>query len=351
MKLTELAKRAGSWLQGEGPLAGIVISSRVRLARNLAGYPFLSRCDHQQKLEIQEFLRQQTSALATAEPLEYINIDEAEELDQQLLVERHLISRQHAEANGARGMAYSASEKISIMINEEDHLRLQALQPGLRLEEAWQEVDRLDDLFEAKMGYAFSSRLGYLTACPTNVGTGIRVSVMLHLPGLRMSGQMEKVVRSARDMRLAVRGLHGEGTEAAGDFYQVSNQRTLGASEQQIIEEFKNQVVPKIVDYEQKTREKLLAEHAHFVDDKAFRAMGALQNARTISSEESLELLSQLRMGVTLARVSGVKLDTLNELFLRTQPAHLQQIENRLMSTEERGLARAKYIRQELNPN
>ena len=146
MKLTELAKRAGSWLQGEGPLGGIVISSRVRLARNLAGYPFLSRCDHQQKLEIQEFLRQQTGALKIAEPLEYINIDEAEELDQQLLVERHLISRQHAEANGARGMAYSASETISIMINEEDHLRLQALQPGLQLDQAWKEVDKLDDL-------------------------------------------------------------------------------------------------------------------------------------------------------------------------------------------------------------
>ncbi|MCK4851258.1 MAG: protein arginine kinase, partial [Phycisphaerae bacterium] len=345
MKLAELAKRSGSWLQGEGPLAGIVISSRVRLARNLAGYPFLSRCDHQQKLEIQEFLRQQTSELATAEPLEYINIDEAEALDQQLLVERHLISRQHAEANGARGMAYSASEKISIMINEEDHLRLQALQPGLRLDEAWQEVDALDDLFEAKMDYAFSSRLGYLTACPTNVGTGIRVSVMLHLPGLKMSGQMEKVIRSARDMHLAVRGLHGEGTQAAGDFYQVSNQRTLGASEQQIIDEFKNGVVPRIVDYEQKTRDKLLTEHAHFVDDKAFRALGTLQNARTISSEESLELLSHLRMGVTLDRVSGLKLDTLNELFLRTQAAHLQQIENRTMSAEERGVARAKYIR------
>lgn len=351
MKLAKLAKRSGSWMKVEGPLAGIVISSRVRLARNLAGYPFLSRCDHQQKLEIQEFLHQQSSALKTPEPLEYINIDEAEELDQQLLVERHLISRQHAEANGARGMAYSASETISIMINEEDHLRLQALQPGLQLDQAWQEVDRLDNLFEAKMDYAFSSRLGYLTACPTNVGTGIRVSVMLHLPGLKMSGQMDKVIRSARDMRLAVRGLHGEGTQATGDFYQVSNQRTLGASEQQIIDEFKNGVVPKIVDYEQKTREKLLAKHAQFVDDKAFRALGTLQNARTISSEESLELLSHLRMGVTLDRVSGLELDTLNELLLRTQPAHLQQIENRTMSAEERDLARANYIRQKLNPN
>ncbi len=351
MRLAELAKRAGSWLKAEGPLAGIVISSRVRLARNLAGYPFLSRCDHQQRLEIQDFLRQQMSSLEMAEPLAYINIDEAEDLDQQLLVERHLISRQHAEANGARGMAYSVSETISIMINEEDHLRLQALRPGLQLDEAWQEVDGLDDLFEGKMDYAFSSRLGYLTACPTNVGTGIRVSVMLHLPGLKMSGQLEKVVRSARDMRLAVRGLHGEGTQAAGDFYQVSNQRTLGASEQQIIDEFKNEVVPKIVDYEQKTREKLLAQHVHFVDDKAFRALGALQNARTISSEESLELLSHLRMGVTLGRVSGVELDTLNDLFLQTQPAHLQQIANRTMSAEERGVVRANCIRQKLNPN
>ena len=351
MRLTELAKRSGSWLSSSGPMAGVVISSRVRLARNLAGYPFLSRCDHQQRLEIQEFLRQQTSALGMDDPLAYINIDEADPLDQQLLVERHLISRQHAEADGARGMAYSDSETTSVMINEEDHLRLQTLQGGLQLDLAWQEVNRLDNLFEAKMDYAFSSRFGYLTACPTNVGTGIRVSAMLHLPGLKMSGQMDQVIRSARDMRLAVRGMHGEGTQAGGDFYQVSNQRTLGASEEQLIEDFKSEVVPKIVDYERKTREKLLADHAHFVDDKAFRALGTLRNARTISSEESLELLSHLRMGVALERVSGVALDTLNELFLRSQPAHLQQIENRAMTAEQRGVARANYIRQKLNPN
>ena len=351
MKLSELAQQSGGWLKSEGPLTEIVVSSRVRLARNLAGYPFLSRCDHQQKLEIQAFLSGQMDSLGTLEQLQYINIDEAEELDRQLLVERHLISRQHAQANGGRGMAFSASEKTSVMINEEDHLRLQTLQPGLRLDEAWEEVNQLDDLFEAKLDYAFSSRFGYLTACPTNVGTGIRVSVMLHLPGLKMSGQIEQVTRSAQDMRLAVRGVHGEGTQAAGDFYQVSNQRTLGTSEQQIIEEFKNTVVPQIVDYEKKTREKLLAEHGQFVDDKVFRALGMLQNARTISSEESLGLLSHLRMGVTLERISDIKLDTLNELFLRTQSAHLQQIEGRALSAEERGIKRADYIRQQLSQN
>ena len=351
MKLSELAKQSGGWLKSEGPLGGIVISSRVRLARNLAGYPFLVRCDHQQKLEIQEFLSGQISSLGTSEELQYINIDEADDLDRQLLVERHLISRQHAQANGARGMAFSASEKMSVMINEEDHLRLQTLRPGLELDEAWQEVDKLDDLFEAKLDYAFSSRFGYLTACPTNVGTGIRVSVMLHLPGLKMSGQIEQVARSAQDMRLAVRGVHGEGTQAAGDFYQVSNQKTLGASEKQIIEDFKNTVVPQIVEYEQRTREKLLAEHGQFVDDKIFRALGMLQNARTISSEESLGLLSHLRMGVSLERIPNIQLDTLNELFLRTQSAHLQQIEGRALSAEERGVKRAEYIRQKLSQN
>ena len=351
MKLTQLAKRSGAWLKAEGPLAGIVISSRVRLARNLAGYPFLSRCDHQQRIEIQEFLSRQVTSLDTAQQLQYINVDEADDLDRQLLVERQLISRQHAQADGARGMAFSENETLSVMINEEDHLRLQALQPGLQLDQAWQDVDELDKFFEAKLDYAFSERIGYLTACPTNVGTGIRVSVMLHLPGLKISGQIEQVARSARDMRLAVRGLHGEGTQAAGDFYQVSNQRTLGASEQQIIDEFKNTVVPKIVDYEQKTREKLLAEHAAFVDDKVFRALGMLQNARTISSEESLDLLSHLRMGVTLDRLSNVQLGTLNELFLRTRAAHLQQIEGRPLTAEERDITRANYIRQKLSQN
>ena len=351
MKLSRLAQQSGAWLKGEGPLAGIVVSSRVRLARNLAGYPFLSRCDHQQRIEIQEFLSRQITALGESEDLQYINIDEAEDLDKQLLVERHLISRQHAQADGARGMAFCANESVSVMINEEDHLRLQALQPGMQLDQAWKEVDRFDDLFEAKLDYAYSGRFGYLTACPTNVGTGIRVSVMLHLPALKISGQIEQVARSARDMRLAVRGLHGEGTQAAGDFYQVSNQRTLGASEQQIIDEFKDTVVPQIVDYEKKTREKLLSEHGHFVDDKVFRALGMLQNARTISSEESLDLLSHLRMGVTLQRLAGVELDTLNDLFLRTQSAHLQQIEGRPLSAQERGVARADYIRQKLSQN
>lgn len=351
MKLTELAQQFGDWLNSEAPSAGIVISSRIRLARNLAGYPFLSRCDHQQKLEIQQFLHGQIDSLETPEKLRYIDIDEAEELDRQLLVERHLISRQHAQANGGRGMAFSDSEKTSVMINEEDHIRLQVLQSGLELDEAWNQIDQLDDLFEAKLDYAFSSRFGYLTACPTNVGTGIRVSVMLHLPGLRMSGQIEKVTRSAHDMRLAVRGVHGEGTQAAGDFYQVSNQRTLGASELQIIEEFKNTVVPQIVDFEKQTRDKLLTEHAQFVDDKVFRALGMLQNARTISSEESLGLLSHLRMGVTMQRIADIKLGTLNELFQRTQSAHLQQIEGRALSAEERGVKRADYIRQRLSRN
>lgn len=351
MKLTELAKRSGSWLRAEGPLAGIVVSSRVRLARNLTGYPFLSRADHQQRQEIQQFLRQQTSELEVPESLEYFDVESAEELDRQLLVERHLISQHHAQSEGARGMAFSASETLSLMINEEDHLRLQAIQPGLQLDEAWQKVNHLDDLFEARVDYAFSSRFGYLTACPTNVGTGIRVSVMLHLPALKLSGQIEKVIRSARDIRLAVRGLHGEGTEAIGDFYQVSNQRTLGNSEQQIIDEFKNSVVPQIVEFEQRTREKLGNEHAHFLDDKVFRALGMLQNARTISSAESLELLSHLRMGISLERLSNVELQTLNELLLRTQSAHLQQIEGRLMSPEERDIARAGYIRQELSAN
>lgn len=351
MKLTDLAKKSGYWLHAEAPMADIVISSRIRLARNLAGYPFLSRCDHQQRIEIQEFLKQQIDTLQEPQKLRYINIDQSEPVDKQLLVERHLISHQHAQANGARAMAFSEDENLSVMINEEDHLRLQALESGLQLDKAWQQVNSLDDLFEAGMDYAFSSRYGYLTACPTNVGTGIRVSVMLHLPALKISGQMEQITRSASDMRLAIRGLHGEGTQAAGDFYQVSNQKTLGSSEQQIIDEFKDTVVPKIVDFEQKTREKLLTEHAHFVDDKAFRALGMLQNARTVSSAESLELLSHLRMGVTMGRLTDVQLQTLNELFLRTQPAHLQQIENHEMTSEQRDIARANYIRQKLNPN
>jgi protein arginine kinase len=237
------------------------------------------------------------------------------------------------------------------MINEEDHLRIQVLRSGLQLEEAWDQINAIDDALESKLDFAFHSRFGYMTACPTNLGTGIRVSVMLHLPALKLTGEIEKVFRAAKDLKLAVRGLYGEGTEATGDFYQISNQTTLGKSEEEIIEEFRHLVIPKIIDYEHHARKTLLNDHTVALDDKVGRALGLLRSARLMASEETLFLLSHLRMGVNLGRVKDVDIRTINELFLLTQPAHLQKLQGRKLEGDVRRAARADFIRSKLNPN
>jgi protein arginine kinase len=278
-----------------------------------------------------------------------VDLDGAPEIDRQLLVERHLISKPHATAEGARGVAVGENETTSIMINEEDHLRIQVLRSGLQLEEAWEQINKIDDVLESKLDYCFHSRFGYLTACPTNVGTGIRVSVMLHLPALKLTGEIEKVFRAAKDLRLAVRGLYGEGTEATGDFYQISNQTTLGKSEDEIISDFKHLVIPKIIDYEHHARRTLLNDRTIALDDKVFRALGTLRFARLITSEDTLAFLSHLRLGVNLGRIKDIDVRTINELFLLTQPAHLQKLQGKRLDGDIRRQARAEYIRARLN--
>ena len=348
MTLADLTQRTGEWLRGAGPMQEVVISSRVRLARNLAGMPFLSRCSPQQTAELEKRLRDEILAAGPAKTMFYVDVAAAREIDRRLLVERHLISRQHARSPHPRGVAISDNETVAIMINEEDHLRMQVIRSGLQLSQAVEEINRIDDLLEDRLDFAFHSRYGYLTACPTNVGTGIRVSVMLHLPALKLTGEIEKVFQAARDMRVAVRGLYGEGTDAAGDFYQVSNQTTLGKSEEQIVEEFRDQVIPQIIKYELTVRQALLKNQRPVVEDKVFRAAGLLRSARLISSEETLYLLSMLRAGVNLGLIEQPDLKIINELFLLTQPAHLQKILSREMDRQARDEARAHYVRSRL---
>jgi protein arginine kinase len=222
------------------------------------------------------------------------------------------------------------------------------LRSGLQLEEPWQQINRIDDLLESKLDFAFHPRYGYLTACPTNVGSGLRVSVMLHLPALKLTGEIEKVFRAAKDLRLAVRGLYGEGSEATSDFYQISNQTTLGKTEEEIIDDFKQEVIPKIIDYETQARRMLLNDRTVQLDDKVQRALGLLRSSRLITSEETLFLLSHLRMGVNLGRIKDVDIRTLNDLFLMTQPAHLQKLQGKKLEGDTRRAARADYIRQRL---
>ncbi len=348
MKLADLTSRAGEWLRGGGPLQEVAISSRIRLARNLAGMPFLCKCSPQQQEELENKLRDEILAAGIANEVFYVKIDSACNLDRELLVERHLISRQHAKASHPRGVAISSNEKLAIMINEEDHLRIQVLRSGLQLMDAMAEINRIDDLIEHQIDYAFHSRYGYLTACPTNVGTGLRVSVMLHLPALKMTGEIEKAFRAARDMHLAIRGLYGEGTEATGDFFQVSNQTTLGKTEDQIVQEFHDEIVPHFINYELSARQSLMKKRKLAIEDKVFRALEILKSARLVSSEETMYLLSLVRLGVNLGLIGELDVKTINELFLLTQPAHLQKIMGREMTADERAESRSTFIRHRL---
>ncbi len=351
MKLNDLTTQAGEWLRGSGPMSEVVISSRIRLARNIAGFPFLSRCSRAQRTTLEHKLRDTILGARLSQKTLYVELDSAPEIDRQLLVERHLISKPLKDAEGARGVAIGENETLAIMVNEEDHLRIQVLRSGLQLEEAWEQINIVDDQLEETLDFAFHPRFGYLSACPTNVGTGIRVSVMLQLPALKLTGEIEKVFRAAKDMRLAVRGLYGEGTEATGDFYQISNQTTLGKAEDEIISDFKHLVIPKIIDYEHQARRTLMNERTLALDDKVCRALGVLRTARLMESEETLTLLSHVRLGVNLNRVKDIDINKVNELFLLTQQAHLQKILSKKLDGDARRAARANFIRQRLSAN
>jgi len=373
MKLTDLSSDINEWFSGSGPLADIVISSRIRLARNLAGYKFLNRCSTAEKAELLKKLKDVLMSMDLGDKVFYISVDRAPALNRHFMVERHLISRHHAFGKGPRGVVIAQREFFTAMINEEDHLRIQVLKGGLQISKCAEQINHIDDMIEQKVSYAFSPRYGYLTACPTNLGTAIRVSVMLHLPALKMTGQIEKFFNTAKDMNLAVRGLFGEGTEAAGDFYQISNQITLGISESDIITQFEKDIIPEIVDYENAARNQLLSEQMDVLDDKISRAMALLRNAHLISSQEALFLLSHLRLGLnmrehmgastpaidtlgTLSRQGsrankshGLSIATINRLFMLTLPAHLQLNYGKALDATHRDALRAQIIRSALD--
>jgi protein arginine kinase len=333
MKLEQLADAVGEWLRGTGPESDIVMSSRVRLARNVAHYPFVSRMSEQDRAEVERFLRERIASSSVGS-----------EIDRQFLVERQLISREHAEAQGARGVAIDGREQVSLMINEEDHLRIQCMHSGLDLRGAWDQIRGVDDQIGRVVPYAFQPRWGYLTACPTNVGTGIRVSVMLHLPALVITRQIDKVFRSLHKISLAVRGLYGEGSQAMGDFYQISNQTTLGKTEEELVEQV-GDVVPVLIDYERRAREFLVRETQQNVHDQVSRAFGILRTAQTITAEETMQLLSRVRMGVLLGLIGDVNIADINSLLIRTQPAHLQKLRGLELDTKDRNIERARYLR------
>jgi protein arginine kinase len=274
-------------------------------------------------------------------------MDNLTALDKQLLVERHLISREHAAKNVGSGLVVNRAETFSVMINEEDHLRMQALRPGFQTREAWQAVDKLDSALEKKLNFAFDNELGYLTACPTNLGTGIRVSAMLHLPGLVLGEQINPIIQSVNKLGLAVRGLYGEGTEALGNVFQVSNQMTLGESETVIVERLEK-VLSQIIEHEENARQTLMEKKPKLVLNHIGRAYGILANAHSISSKETMNQLSFLRLGVDMELFPGTQRSLVDELFLITQPAHLQKQVSDKLSAEERDLIRSDMVRERL---
>jgi protein arginine kinase len=349
MNLNDLLKQTSGWLKGTGDNSEIVFSSRIRLARNLEKIIFANLASNQQLMQTLSIVE---PVLKGLEPMKkdvlFLKMEDVSEVDNQLLLERHLISKELIADKSGRAVAISPDETVSIMVNEEDHLRLQILKPGFSLSECWNIAEEMDAELDKKLNFAFSAKLGYLTACPTNTGTGMRASVMLHLPALVLTKQINRVIQAIVKLGLTVRGLFGEGTEATGNFFQISNQVSLGRSETEIIDNIKR-IINQVLEYEQNARQTLLTKNKNRLEDQVWRSFGVLQNARIISSAEAIELLSNLRLGFDLDLIKGPNREVINELFILTQPAHLQKLEEKNLSPNKRDIKRAELIRMKLN--
>ncbi|MCC6909471.1 MAG: protein arginine kinase [Phycisphaerales bacterium] len=339
----------GEWLRGSGPDSDVVISTRVRLARNIAGFNFANRAQLSEHQQVLALAREHITPACDRSGMLWVDVGALEPLEATLLVERHLISKHLAKSDRPRAAVMHPDESLSIMVNEEDHLRMQVIRSGRQTGAAFAEVNRIDDRLGQRLPFAFHKRFGYLTACPTNVGTGIRFSIMLHLPALMLTKEIERVRRAAQDMQLAIRGFYGEGSDALGDIFQISNQTTLGKTEEQLMREFDEGVMPRVVEYERRARQVLVERRKSLLDDRCFRALGILQNARLLKLDESLRLLSHLRLGVQVGRITGVDPQTIDRLLVLVQPAHLQKALGESLHQAERTEARATLIRQHLS--
>src|SRR3954469_4560481 len=347
MNIHEFLTSPADSARREGPHNKIVLSSRVRLARNLKGLAFPGWAKKVERVKSLEIIRPAVESLPAMGDFFSESMDNLTVMDKNILVERHLISREHAAKSAGSGLVLNREESLCVMINEEDHLRMQALRPGLQLKQAWTAIDNFDSELEKKLDYAFDSDLGYLTACPTNLGTGIRVSAMLHLPGLVLAEQINPIIQSVNKLGLAVRGLYGEGTEALGNVFQVSNQMTLGESETAIVERL-DKVLSQIIEHEENARGTLLEKKPKMVYNHIGRAYGILANAHSISSKETMNLLSLMRLGMDLGLFPGGDRSLTDELFILTQPAHLQKQYSEKLSAEERDLLRSDMLRERL---
>jgi len=347
MQLKDLLTHTSEWLKGTGPNSDIVISSRIRLARNLDKIPFPHQANKKQGEQVFQAVEEAKKSTAYLKNTTTFELEDLDSVDKQFLIERHLMSYEHAQKTDHKALIIDDEEIVAIMVNEEDHIRMQVMQSGFNLFEAWNIINKIDDCLAKELHFAFLADWGYLTACPTNTGTGMRGSVMLHLPALVMTRQINRVLAAIAKLSFTTRGLYGEGTQATGNFFQVSNQVSLGRAEEEIIENI-NGLIKQIVEQENQAREGMFSRNRAMLEDRINRSFGILKSAHIITSQETIELLSLLRLGCDLGMIKELDRRTINELFIITQPAHLQKIENKKLSTQERDIKRAELIRSRL---
>lgn len=347
VNVDHLLKQTCEWLRGTGPNSDIVMSSRIRLARNVENLSFSHWASKKQEKESMELLQEAIKSNEMLKTGLFLRMAEIDDVDKQFLLERHLISREHIVSPEFKAVVVGDKEVISVMINEEDHLRVQVMQSGFNLQECWRIANRLDDLLHKRVKFAYSQEWGYLTACPTNTGTGLRASVMLHLPSLVMTKQISRVLQAITKLGMTARGLYGEGTEAEGNFFQISNQITMGAAEEDIVDNMER-IIRQVIGHEENSRKSLMKQNREMLQDKIWRSNGILRSAHIISTKEMMGLLSMVRLGVDMGIITDIDRRAVNELFILTQPAHLQKIEAKTLSSAQRDVKRANLIRRRL---
>ncbi|MDZ7260553.1 MAG: protein arginine kinase [candidate division KSB1 bacterium] len=347
-QLNRLVNQVAKWLDGSGPEANCIISSRIRLARNLSHFPFTNRANLDHLEQVLTKVKEALPAISILRNSLFVELSLLSPLDRNFLKERRLISLNLADQNYPAGLIMTPDEVISVMINEEDHLRLQVIQSGLEMTLAWKLISKLDDQMGHLLEYAYSDHFGYLTACPTNTGTGMRASIFIHLPALALTGEIDKIVKDLAPSEIAIRGFYGEGSEVWGNIFQISNQLTLGRTEEHILERLEF-IAKKFLDLELQARENLMRHNKIVVEDKVYRAYAILEKARILSSSEFIGLMSALRLGIDTGLIQGISSKTLNELMVLVQPAHIQKLYKRKMDAHQRDILRAELVRQKLH--
>src|SRR5690625_894700 len=350
MTLQHFMKQAISpWMREDGPDNDIVLSSRIRLARNCAEASFPLIADRGNLEKIRQFFKQEFEhqSYEDYEDFEFVSSSDLTPIERRVLVEKHLISPHLAKHTQTAAALISKNEQVSMMVNEEDHIRMQLYFPGLQLSTALEKAFELDDWIEEKVNYAFDETKGYLTTCPTNVGTGMRASVMMHLPALALTKQINRMIPAINQVGLVVRGIYGEGSEAVGNIYQISNQVTLGRSEQDIVADLQS-VVDQLINQETHARQQIIEQSSLQLEDRIFRSYGILKHSRIIGSKEASKCLSDLRLAIDLGYIKNISATILNELMVLTQPGFLQQYAQEVLSPQQRDVKRASIIRERL---